>query len=315
MFSIQTNEMRKKIIIPGGSGFLGQHLAEFFMLKGCDVVILSRREARSIVSTDGKIYYKKWDGETIDEWADSFENALAVINLAGRSVDCRYTEENKTEILNSRINSTKVIGEAINKCENPPKIWLNSSTGTIYRYSEDKEMTEKTGEIGEGFSVNVATSWEKTFNEIQLPKVRKVLMRTSIVIGKNGGAMSPLVQLTKLGLGGFQGNGNQYISWLQIMDFCRIVEWLIQNESAQGIYNVVSPKPVKNKEFMKTLRKILKVPIGLPAMKWMIEIGAFFMRTEPELVLKSRRLVPKRLLQEGFEFEFKNIEKALRASI
>jgi len=285
------------------------------MLKGCDVVILSRREARSIVSTDGKIYYKKWDGETIDEWADSFENALAVINLAGRSVDCRYTEENKTEILNSRINSTKVIGEAINKCENPPKIWLNSSTGTIYRYSEDKEMTEKTGEIGEGFSVNVATSWEKTFNEIQLPKVRKVLMRTSIVIGKNGGAMSPLVQLTKLGLGGFQGNGNQYISWLQIMDFCRIVEWLIQNESAQGIYNVVSPKPVKNKEFMKTLRKILKVPIGLPAMKWMIEIGAFFMRTEPELVLKSRRLVPKRLLQEGFEFEFKNIEKALRASI
>jgi uncharacterized protein (TIGR01777 family) len=307
--------MKNKIIIPGGSGFLGQHLADYFMLKGFDVVILSRREERSTVSVDGNIHYKKWDGESLDEWADIFENALAVINLTGRSVDCRYTEKNKAEILNSRINSTKIIGTAIKNCENPPKIWLNSSTGTIYRYSEDKEMTERTGEIGEGFSVDVATAWEATFNEIHLSKVRKILMRTSIVIGKNGGAMKPLIQLTKLGLGGFQGNGNQYISWLQVMDFCRIVEWLIQNEAASGVYNVVSPKPVRNKEFMQTLRKILKMPIGLPAMKWMIEIGAFFMRTEPELVLKSRRLVPERLLEEGFEFEYKNIDKALRASI
>ena len=248
-------------------------------------------------------------------WTKSFENALAIINLAGRSVDCRYTEKNKVEIFNSRINSTKVIGEAIKKCENPPKIWLNSSTGTIYHYSEDKEMTERTGEIGEGFSVDVATAWEATFNEIHLPKVRKVLMRTSIVIGKNGGAMKPLIRLTKVGLGGFQGNGKQYISWLQITDFCRIIEWLIQNEAASGVYNLVSPKPIPNKEFMQILRKILKVPIGLPAMKWMIEVGAFFMRTESELVLKSRRLIPERLLEEGFDFKYKDIEKALKASI
>lgn len=307
--------MRNKIIIPGGSGFLGQHLADYFMLKGFDVVVLSRREERSTVSVDGNIYYKKWDGKTLDEWADSFENALAIINLAGRSVDCRYTEANKVEILNSRIEATKIIGEAIKRCENPPKVWLNSSTGTIYRHSEDKEMTEKTGEIGEGFSVDVATTWEKTFNEIHLPKVRKVLMRTAIVIGKNGGAMKPLIRLTRFGFGGFQGAGNQYISWLQVMDFCRIVEWLIQNEAASGVYNVVSPKPNRNKEFMQTLRKVLKMPVGLPAMKWMIEVGAFFMRTEPELVLKSRRLVPERLLQEGFEFQYKSLEKALRASV
>ena len=176
-------------------------------------------------------------------------------------------------------------------------------------------MTERNGEIGEGFSVDVATDWEATFNEIHLPKVRKVLMRTSIVIGKNGGAMKPLIRLTKFGLGGFQGNGSQYISWLQIMDFCRIVEWLIKNEAASGVYNVVSPKPVPNKEFMQMLRSILRIPLGLPAMKWMIEIGAFFMRTEPELVLKSRRLVPERLLEEGFEFQYKDLEKALRASV
>lgn len=301
----------KKIIIPGGSGFLGQHLANYFSKKGFEIVILSRSEKPS----KGNIHYKKWDGKTLGDWATSFENALVVINMAGRSVDCRYTEKNKADVLNSRIDSTKIIGEAIKNCQNPPQIWLNSSTGTIYRYSEDMEMTETKGEIGEGFSVNVAKAWEKTFNETKLPNVRKVVMRTSIVIGKNGGAMRPLINLTKVGLGGFQGSGKQFVSWLQVEDFCRIVEFLINNDNAKGVYNVVSPKPVRNQFFMKTLRKILGVPIGLPAMKWMIEIGAFFMRTESELVLKSRRLVPERLLSEGFEFQYVEIEDGLRASI
>lgn len=301
----------QKIIIPGGSGFLGQHLANYFSNKGFEIIILSRSEKPS----KGNIYYAKWDGKTLGNWANHFENAFAIINMAGRSVDCRYTEANKAEILNSRIDSTKIIGEAIKKAKNPPNIWLNSSTGTIYRYSEDKEMTEKEGEIGEGFSVNIAKAWEKTFREINVPNVRKVIMRTSIVIGKNGGAMQPLVQLTKLGLGGFQGSGKQFISWLQVEDFCRITEYLIDNKNAEGIYNLVSPKPIRNKAFMKILRQVLSVPIGLPAMKWMIEIGAFFMRTESELVLKSRRLVPKRLLSEGFEFKYVNIEEALKASI
>lgn len=301
----------QKIIIPGGSGFLGQHLATYFSKKGFEIVILSRSSKPS----KGNIHYAKWDGKTLGDWASHFEAAFAVINMAGRSVDCRYTAANKAEILNSRVDSTKIIGEAIKQAKNPPRIWLNSSTGTIYRYSEDKEMTETAGEIGEGFSVNVAKAWEKTFREVDVPNVRKVIMRTSIVIGRNGGAMQPLVQLTKLGLGGFQGSGKQFISWLQVEDFCRITEYLIHNEKAEGIYNVVSPKPIRNQAFMKILRQILNVPIGLPAMKWMIEIGAFFMRTESELVLKSRRLVPERLLSEGFEFQYVDIEEALRVSI
>lgn len=301
----------KKIIIPGGSGFLGQHLANYFAKNGFEIVILSRSEKPS----QGNIHYKKWDGKTLGDWAMSFENAFAVINMAGRSVDCRYNEQNKADILNSRINSTKIIGEAIKRCENPPEIWLNSSTGTIYRHSEDMEMTEAKGEIGEGFSVSVAKAWERTFNEIELPKIRKVIMRTSIVIGKNGGAMQPLVNLTKVGLGGFQGSGKQFVSWLQVEDFCRITEYLMRNKNASGVYNLVSPKPVQNRFFMQTLRKVLGVPIGLPAMKWMIKIGAFFMKTEPELVLKSRRLVPERLLSEGFEFRYVEIEDGLKASV
>ncbi|MFT5834071.1 MAG: hypothetical protein ACI97N_001705 [Cognaticolwellia sp.] len=301
----------QKIIIPGGSGFLGQHLANYFAEKGFEIVILSRSEK----SSKGNIHYKKWDGKTIGDWTTTFENAWAVINMAGRSVDCRYNEKNKADILNSRIDSTKIIGEAIKNSQNPPKIWLNSSTGTIYRHSEDKEMTESKGELGDNFSVSVAKAWEKTFNEIDLPNVRKVVMRTSIVIGKNGGAMEPLVNLTKIGLGGFQGSGKQFVSWLQVEDFCRITEYLIGNEKAEGIYNVVSPKPVRNQFFMQTMRKVLGVPIGLPAMKWMIEIGTFFMRTESELVLKSRRLVPERLLSEGFEFKYIEIEDGIRASV
>lgn len=290
---------------------MGQHLANYFVRKGFEIVILSRSEEPS----KGNIHYEKWDGKTIGDWAATFENALAVINMAGRSVDCRYNEQNKADILNSRIDATKIIGEAIKRCKNPPKIWLNSSTGTIYRYSEDMEMTEAKGEIGEGFSVDVAKGWEQTFTEIDLPNVRKVVMRTSIVIGKNGGAMGPLVNLTKVGLGGFQGSGKQFISWLQVEDFCRITDYLIGNEKAVGVYNVVSPKPVRNHFFMQTLRKVLGIPIGLPAMKWMIEVGAFFMQTEPELVLKSRRLVPERLLSEGFKFRYVDIEDGLWASV
>lgn len=301
----------EKIIIPGGSGFLGQHLANYFAEMGFEIVILSRTEKTS----NGNIHYKKWNGKTLDDWAASFENALAVINMAGRSVDCRYNEQNKADILNSRIDATKIIGEAIKGCKNPPKIWLNSSTGTIYRHSEDMEMTEAKGEIGTGFSVDVAKKWEQTFNEIDLPNVRKIIMRTSIVIGKNGGAMQPLVRLTKVGLGGFQGSGKQFISWLQVEDFCRITAYLIDNKNASGVYNVVSPQPVRNRFFMQTLRKVLGVPFGLPATKLMITIGAFFMRTEPELVLKSRRLVPERLLSEGFEFKYVDIEEGLRASV
>ena len=289
----------KKIIIPGGSGFLGQYLATYFQDLGYEIFILSRKWKPS----KGNIHYAVWDGKTLEEaWTSTFEGAKAVINLAGRSVDCRYTVANKKEILESRTQSTKVIGDAILNCKIPPKTWLNSSTATIYRYSEDKEMTETDGEIGEGFSVGVAKAWETMFHSINTPNTRKVTMRVSIVLGKGGGAMTPILNLTRFGLGGQQGHGNQFISWIHLEDFGRAVDWFLNNKAANGIYNVVSPKPILNKHFMALLRKVIKMPIGLPATKWMIEIGAFFMRTESELVLKSRQVVPERLLKEGFTF-------------
>lgn len=296
----------KHIIIPGGSGFLGNYLANFYSKKGYKVTILSR----SFRPSKGNVFYVKWNGETLEEaWTSTFEDATAVINLAGRSVDCRYTKFNKKQILESRTHSTKVIGEAIANCQNPPKVWLNSSTATIYRYSEDKEMTESTGELGDNFSVNVAKAWEATFQSMETPKTQKVAMRVSIVLGKNGGAMTPILNLTKFGLGGKQGSGQQFISWIHIDDFARATDWLIQNKKT-GIINVVSPKPVRNQDFMELLRKVYGIPFGLPAAKWMIEIGAFFMRTESELVLKSRQVVPERLLKEGFQFNYTTLKAA-----
>ena len=240
------------------------------------------------------------------------EGAEAVINLAGRTVDCRYTAKNKQQILGSRIDSTKVIGQAIANCNTPPKVWLNSSTATIYEDSYDIDRIEDGGKIGNDFSMNVAKTWEKTFYETSTPTTRKVAMRISIVLGKGGGAMSPLATLAKLGLGGKQGSGKQYISWIHIEDFVRAVVWLIENETMTGSINIISPKPVQNKIFMKTLRKVVKMPFGLPATKWMLEVGAFIIRTETELILKSRKVVPKRLLDTGFKHRFTNLEIALK---
>lgn len=302
----------KKIIIPGGSGFLGQYLATYFHELGYEIFILSRKWKPS----KGHIHYAVWDGKTLEEaWTSTFEGAEVVINLAGRSVDCRYTIANKKEILESRTFSTKAIGDAILNCKIPPKIWLNASTATIYRYSEDKEMTEATGEIGAGFSVNVAKAWEAMFHSIVTPNTRKVTMRVSIVLGKGGGAMSPILSLTRLGLGGKQGHGNQYISWIHLEDFARAVNWFLHNNKATGIYNVVSPKPILNKNFMTVLRKVIKMPFGLPATKWMIKIGAFFINTEAELVLKSRQVVPERLLKEGFTFKYTDLKTTFESIV
>lgn len=296
----------KKIIIPGGSGFLGMELAQHFSSCGYNVIILSRSPKSAI----GNISFVPWDGRTFAGWETSFEEAEAVINLTGRSVDCRYNQKNKDLILNSRLDATRIVGAAIRQCKNPPKVWINAGSATIYEHSLEKGNDETTGKIGTGFSVDVCKAWEKTFEEENCPDTRKLFLRISIVLGKTGGAFVPIRQLATFGLGGKQGNGEQMISWIHIHDFIRSIEWLIQYEDKSGIYNIVSPNPVRNAVFMEKLRQKVGIPLGLPMPKFLLKIGAVFIRTETELILKSRFVLSRRLGEEGFVFEFPGVGAA-----
>lgn len=293
----------KTIIIAGGSGFLGRILENYFTEYDYTVKILTRNPKR-----DNDIL---WNAKDLGIWTKALEGTEALINLSGKSVDCRYTERNKRLIHDSRIDSTHVLGLAINLCETPPKIWLNSSTATIYRHSLHKEMGEENGEIGNDFSMNIAKSWEKAFNSITNPKTRKIILRTSIVLGKKGGAMIPLKNLTKLGLGGKQGSGNQKVSWIHEIDFANVIRFLIDNKTLNGTFNLSAPKPTDNKTLMKSLRKVMNIPFGIPHPKPILEFGAKLIGTETELILKSRNVVPKRLLENGYSFKYIEITKAL----
>lgn len=297
----------KKLLIAAGTGFLGKVLANHFKNKFDEIVILTRGKSQTI---DG-IKYVNWNARTFTGWEKELENATVLINLAGKSVDCRYTKGNKKEILWSRIESTKILNKAVLKCQNPPKHWLNSSTATIYRFSLDKQMDEVDGEIGNDFSINVALSWEKALFKTETPNTLKTALRTSIVLGKNGGAFIPLKTLAKIGFGGKQGKGNQFVSWIHEDDFAHAVDFIIEKEMS-GMINIVSPTPIRNVDFMEKLRKAVGFPFGIPLNKFFLEIGSFFIRTETELVLKSRNVVPKRLLENGFEFKFGEIDKAFR---
>lgn len=297
----------KKLIIAAGTGFLGQVLATHFKDKFDEIVILTRGKSKIIDS----VKYVHWDAKTLTGWEMELENASVLINLAGKSVDCRYTEANKKEIYDSRIDSTKILNEAVLNCKNPPKQWLNSSTSTIYRFSLDKQMDEINGEIGDDFSMNIAKSWEKAFFETETPKTLKTTLRTSIVLGKQGGAFVPIKTLAKFGLGGKQGKGNQFISWIHEKDFARAIEYIIKKKLTE-VVNIVSPNPITNDDFMKTLRATIGIPFGLPTSKLLLKIGSFFIRTETELVLKSRNVIPKRLQENGFTFEYETLEKTFK---
>ncbi|WP_119793092.1 TIGR01777 family oxidoreductase [Flavobacterium anhuiense] len=297
----------KKLLIAAGTGFLGKVLANHFKNKFDEIVILTRGKSQTI---DG-IKYVNWNARTFTGWEKELENATVLINLAGKSVDCRYTKGNKKEILWSRIESTKILNKAVLKCQNPPKHWLNSSTATIYRFSLDKQMDEVDGEIGNDFSINVALSWEKAFFKTETPNTLKTALRTSIVLGKNGGAFIPLKTLAKIGFGGKQGKGNQFVSWIHEDDFAHAVDFIIEKEMS-GMINIVSPTPIRNVDFMEKLRKAIGFPFGIPLNTFFLKIGSFLIRTETELVLKSRNVVPKRLLENGFEFKFGEIDKAFR---
>jgi uncharacterized protein (TIGR01777 family) len=301
----------KKMVIAGGSGFLGKVLIEYFLPKNYEIVVLSRSNKET---GNDALRYVEWDAKTLDIWITELEGIEVLINLTGKSVDCRYNEKNKAEILNSRVASTEVLGKAIQACAVPPKVWMNSSTATIYKHSLDTKMTESNGIIGDDFSMNVAKSWEKTFHDCETSKTFKIVLRTSIVLGKSGGAFIPLKNLTKLGLGGKQGNGKQKVSWIHEHDFCRAVEFLLE-ENHIGTFNVTSPNPIANKEFMKTLRTILKVSIGLFQPKWLLRFGARLIGTEAELILKSRFVIPEKLVAAGFQFQYPTVEKAIHEII
>jgi uncharacterized protein (TIGR01777 family) len=296
-----------KLIIAAGTGFLGEVLTNHFKDKFGKIVILTRGKPK----TNHNIRYVNWNAKTFSGWETELENADVLINLAGKSVDCRYTEENKKEILLSRIQSTKILNKAVLNCKTPPKHWLNSSTSTIYRFSLDKQMDEIEGEIGNDFSMNVAQSWEKAFFKTETPSTLKTALRTSIVLGKNGGALIPLKTLAKIGFGGKQGKGNQFISWIHEEDFANAVDFIIQKEMT-GVVNIVSPDPISNAEFMKKIQKTVGFPFGIPINAFLLKIGSFIIRTETELVLKSRNVIPKRLLDNGFKFKFGNLDIAFQ---
>jgi len=296
----------KKLIIAAGTGFLGNVLIDHFKNNVQEIVILTRGKA----TVKNNIRYVSWDAKTMTGWERELEGADALINLAGKSVDCRYTESNKNEIMASRVDSTVILGKAIQQCSNPPAQWLNSSTATIYRHSTDKQMDEATGEIGHDFSMNVAKMWERSFFEAANPRTKKTALRTSIVLGKKGGAFIPLKRLAQLGFGGRQGSGNQFVSWIHEKDFARAVEFIISTKM-EGAVNVVSPAPVRNAQFMATLRTAVKMPIGIPIPEALLKIGAKIIGTETELVLKSRNVIPARLIQSGFIFEHSNLATAL----
>ena len=297
---------KPKLVIAGGNGFLGQQLARYFQQRNYRVVILGR-------GPEAGPDYVHWDGRTLGPWAAALEGAAALVNLAGRTVDCRYTDANKHEIIASRTDSTHVLGEAVAVCTVPPRVWLNSSTATIYADTpgDQPANTEAAGSIGEGFSVEVARAWEAAFAACPAPATRKVALRTAIVLGHDGGAFPVIAQLVRRGLGSPQGNGRQWMSWLHIADFCRAVEFLMNEPSAVGAFNLCAPQPLPNRAFMGLLCQQLRPWLRLPQPQWLLEIGAFVLRTETELILKSRKVYPQRLLELGFAFKFPACETAV----
>lgn len=291
--------VQKKIVLAGGTGFIGRHLQAFYRQLGYQPLVISRK--------NGDLRWEDTAGII-----NALEGSQLVVNLAGKSVDCRYTEKNKALVFSSRLETTRALGQAISACQNPPELWINSSTGTIYRHAEDRKMTEKDGEIGTGFSVEVGKAWEKAFFSFQLPATRQAALRIAIVLGADGGALAPYVRLARFGVGGPQGNGREMFSWIHIDDVVRIVRFLEQSQLS-GVFNTAAPNAVDNKTLMRLLRQQVKMPIGLPIPTPLVRLGAGIIGTSSELLLKSRWVYPENLLESGFAFQYPNLEGALAA--
>jgi uncharacterized protein (TIGR01777 family) len=306
-----------KIVIPGGSGQVGSILCRAFSAAGHEVVVLSRAPRSAPWAT------VTWDGRTLGAWVDAIEGADVLVNLTGYTVNCRYHQRNRERILSSRLEPTRVLAEAIGQCPKPPRVWLQASTATLYAHRYDAANDEETGILGgreEGvpstwrFSIDVATAWERAFDEAQVPNTRKVKLRYAMTMSADpGGIFDVLLGLVRHGLGGTSGDGRQYVSWVHHVDFVRALDWLIDHEEVEGAVNIASPQPLPNADFMRALREAWGTRLGLPATKWMLEVGAVFLRTETELVLKSRRVVPGLLLRHGFSFRYPSWPEAARS--
>ncbi|CAO5255750.1 TIGR01777 family oxidoreductase [Frankia sp. AgKG'84/4] len=307
-----------RIVVPGGTGQLGVLLAGALAHAGHEVIVLSRR-------ADARVPGARvvgWDGRSTGRWAAQIDGADAVINLAGRSVNCRYTAANLRDMMDSRVRSATVVGEAIARAASPPRVWLQMSTATIYAHSRGRANDEATGIIGGAeadvpaywaYSVGIARNWESAQTRAPTPDTRKVALRTSIVMAPGrGGAFDLMLRLTRCGLGGPVAGGRQYLSWIHGHDLVRAVEFLLTRDDVSGPVNLAAPNPLPYGEFMATLRRAAGVPVGLPATAWMAEIGAFVLRSDTELLLKSRRVVPGRLLAAGFAFDFADWPAAAR---
>lgn len=290
-----------RIVIPGGTGQVGTLLARKFHADGHEAVVL---------------------GRPLKDWPGAIDGADVVINLAGRSVNCRYTKKNRDEILHSRVSSVRAVGQAIRDAKRPPAVWLQASTATIYAHRYDAPNDETSGLVGGSepdapetwrFSIDVATAWERALDEEATPGTRKVKLRSAMTMSPDsGGIFDTLLTLVRSGLGGTVGDGRQYISWIHEIDFIRAVYWLIDREHLDGAVNLAAPEPLPQKEFMAALRQAWGAPFGLSGTKWMLEIAAFLHRTESELILKSRRVVPGRLLEDGFYFQYPEWPAAAR---
>jgi uncharacterized protein len=304
---------RLRIVIPGGSGQVGRVLAAYFQERGHHVTVLTRGPYTAPWQT------VHWDGVNPGPWIQTLEGADVCIHLSGRSVNCRATARNRKQLYESRIGTTRLVGDAISVLDNPPRVWLNASTATIYRHALDRDMDESTGEIGGGewinkrrrapakwdWTIKLVKDWEAAFFAAPTPLTRKVALRTSLVFSASPGSIFEVFSnLVRASLGGAQGNGRQYISWIHERDYARAVDFLIEHEELDGAVNLTAPNPLPNREFMQALRDAWGMPNGIPAPAPLIRLGAIFLRTEPELILKSRRVVPARLINAGFQFEF-----------
>jgi len=303
----------KRIVIAGGTGQVGRMIARAFRANGHNVTILSRGRGVNTVN---------WDGQSLGPWVDELEDAEVLVNLAGHTVNCRYTRANRDRILRSRVASTRILADALRRCTQRPRVWLQASTATIYSHRFDGLNDEDTGMIGGNesaapanwrFSIDVATAWERTLDESDLPHIRRIKLRSAMVMSPDkGGIFDVLLGLVRRGLGGWAGDGRQFVSWVHHSDFIRALFWLMHHNEIDGVVNIASPSPLPNSEFMHALGQAWGIRFGLPASRWMLEVGAFLFRTETELILKSRRVIPGRLLQNGFVFRHPTWSEAAR---
>jgi len=297
----------RKIVLAGGNGYLGTVLAAYYAPLCQEVVILSRKP----MPAKANIKTVVWDGKTMGNWCHELGSTDMLINLCGKNVNCRYTKANREAIVQSRVVPTKLLGEVIGSLAAPPRLWINVTSATIYRHAEDKPQTEADGEIGDGFSIEVCKQWEAEFFNAKVSQTRQVALRMGIVLGRIDGVFPRLLNLVKMCLGGKQGTGKQYVAWVHELDAARSTEWLLVHEEIYGVVNCTAPVPVSNNLLMQVIRKAYGMPVGLPAPEWLLSFGALIIGTETELILKSRWVLPVRLTDAGFKFQFRDIKAAV----